>query len=318
MQKQPGISIDSSRISESAIGSPETSYQGLAHFGKALLAIGVILVAGAGLGAVMGALSRLYFSLYLLPLFLCVFMGILLTKVIDQFHVHVKLQAVFLALLLAGVAFGAFHYTNYLFVHTAAEQDVAAQMATAGKKQSTVTPAQVVDLNLRMMTGHSGFVGYVLFKAQQGMSVHEAGSKDSNNVGSELTWLYWGAFLLAMVFCNVVVASKSASRPVCPVCGAWMEKARFMGNLEADREPELVEVLQNGNLRSLKEILKDYCDYPKFVFYLRECNVCHRADRQLIIQKAVVNPSGKVQFLQYRSIMLRSRASAASAAEEAA
>ncbi|NMC85828.1 MAG: hypothetical protein GYA58_11130, partial [Anaerolineaceae bacterium] len=92
----------------------------------------------------------------------------------------------------------------------------------------------------------------------------------------------------------------------------------FMGNLEADREPELVEVLQNGNLRSLKQILKDYCDYPKFVFYLRECNVCHRADRQLIIQKAVVNPSGKVQFLQYRSIMLRSRASAASAAEEAA
>jgi hypothetical protein len=319
MQKQPGSSIDSSSIvSESAIGSLETSHRQMAHSGKALFAIIIILILGTGLGAIMGAISKVYFSIYLLPVFLCIIMGMLLAKVIDQFHVHARLQAILLALLLAGVVFGGFHYTRYLFTRAAAEQEVATKMAASGKGPSSVTPAQVVDLNFKLMTGHKGFIGYVLFMGQQGMSVHDAGSKDSENIGSELTWLYWGAFLLAMVFCNVVVASKSASRPVCPVCGAWMEKAKFMGNLEADREPELVEVLQNGNLRSLKQILKDYCDYPKFVFYLRECNACHRADRLLIIQKAVVTPNGKVQFLNYRSIPLHSRSAAVPGKEEEA
>jgi hypothetical protein len=306
MERQPGSnSINLSTSSEPTIDSAEASNKGVIHFGRAIFMIGLFLAVGAGFGMVMGLISKVYFSIYILPVLFCVFMGLLLAKILHKHKVHVKSQAIFLAILMAGVAFWGFHYVNYLFVRGAAEQNLSAKILLSTSKQTIMTPAQVVDANLREMTGYPGFIGYVLFMGQEGMSVGSTMGDDSHNIGSLLTWLYWSVFLLVAAACNIAIANSNASKPVCPVCGEWMEKAKFLGNLELDREPELIETLQTGDLRTLKEMLKNYCTYPKFVFYLRECTACHRADMLLIIQKAVVKENDQVQFVDYRSITIR-------------
>ncbi len=109
-------------------------------------------------------------------------------------------------------------------------------------------PASVVDKLLAMRTGHSGFIGSMFLRNEQGFTIkgrHESGT---------FVWIMWGFESLIAGLVAASVPTAIASRPYCEDCGYWCDRPTDLVTLPAAVSEPLLQALRDDHPARVAEL----------------------------------------------------------------
>lgn len=154
------------------------------------LAVMATLVAGVVIGLVAGFLSNMLYVPLLFPLGMGQAAGWALWKIVRAARVRVRWQAVALGGLAALAVYGGYQALNYVVGHGEMVMAMYEHIQVETGERDVMLANTLVEYGLRQETGFSGFPGYLLYSARQGLRLgQEFGA--GVNLGPFFTWVYW-------------------------------------------------------------------------------------------------------------------------------
>jgi hypothetical protein len=150
------------------------------------------------------------------------------------------------------------HYGHYLSMVTTVAGELRTEVSQdkvmpEGERQSLLAqidtdPAGFIDRILVPKTGHSGFLGSLFLRNEQGVRLK------STQVTGTFLWILWGAEALAVAAIAAVIPASSASAPFCEECGYWCQKQPDLLSLPAAAAAPLVEAVREDNPSRIEEL----------------------------------------------------------------
>jgi hypothetical protein len=143
------------------------------------------------------------------------------------------------------------HYGHYLHMVSAIAGELRPQIGqdksiAEADRQSALAaldtnPARFVDPLLAKMTGHSGFLGSLFLRNEQGVMLK------STKVTGFLLWLLWGGEALLAAVAASAIPTLRASQPFCEDCGYWCVTQSDLLSLPAASADSLVQAVVEDN-----------------------------------------------------------------------
>jgi hypothetical protein len=87
-----------------------------------------------------------------------------------------------LAALVTVAIYGTYHFAKYLSFRNQAFAELAPDLAKVYSAKKVAAVNAMIDLGLREETNHSGFVGYMVYRAKRGMSIGRFYSRSGLNL----------------------------------------------------------------------------------------------------------------------------------------
>jgi hypothetical protein len=150
------------------------------------------------------------------------------------------------------------HYGHYLHLVTAVADQVRTELAQDKSipeaQRSEILarlgedPAAFVNPLLKMKTGHSGFIGSLILRNEQGVRLK------NSPVSGTFLWILWGAeaFLVAAV--AAALPASRAGQPFCEECGYWCVKQPDLFTLPGVSAAPLAEAIREDNPARVMEL----------------------------------------------------------------
>jgi hypothetical protein len=221
--------------------------------------------------------------------------------VVRHFKLRQPSQIVILSLLSALTIYGVFHYAGYLIFQMRAANEIFLQMSDidsirADGGNRMLAARVIVDYALKEETGHSGFIGYLLYKANQGISMGRFYSSNRINLGPILTWLYW-VLQFGIILAVTIYRGKNALRmPFCEACGNWYSSEKHLGGTSPANESILLELIEQKDFTALGKLMDKNAELPSLEVYFQGCTVCGKSPSQLVVRRAAQGAKGILQF----------------------
>jgi hypothetical protein len=156
------------------------------------------------------------------------------------------------------LSIGLVHYGHYMSMVTSAAGEMRGEIVRdksipEGQRKALLErldddPASFIDPMLRRMTGHSGFLGSLFLRNQQGITIKRM------PLTGILLWILWGAEALVVVVMAAVVPVAVASRPFCEECGYWSDKQPDLFTLPGASAAPLVQAIRDDNPSRVAEL----------------------------------------------------------------
>jgi hypothetical protein len=102
------------------------------------------------------------------------------------------------------------------------------------------------DYFLQEQTGSKGFVGYVKFRAQEGITISRATRSSDNGITlkDSVAYGYWGIEILALIYFGWTAPYRRAKKPFSEQTGVWFGNAETIGSLPPQSVPVFVDLVQ--------------------------------------------------------------------------
>ncbi len=179
---------------------------------KTILAALAVILCGLVIGGVAGFVSFTWYVLVLFPIGVGLVSGFILSKLSPAWN-RKPLPGILLGLLAACVLYGAFHAANYGMSRTYLTADMALSMKEAGSEPDLELAGLLLDGILVEQTGHLGFTGFILLKAEYG-GMLDTLLADLDIAPSPLfAWGYWLLELAIIAWLTVRGAYRRPARP---------------------------------------------------------------------------------------------------------
>jgi len=196
--------------------------------------------------------------------------------------------------LTALVVYGSFHYGRYLMFQAgtwlALRSSETAQ--TSGAEISLAGAKVFANYALREETGHTGFLGYMLYRAQHGFSIGKFYSENRIQLTGVLAWLYW-ALELGLILWIMHGGVKDYLRvPACETCGRRLGREKHLGGTTPANEPLLLDLLKRHDMSGLGELLVKDAGLPSVELYMRKCDTCGQSTSIITVRRARLGPKG--------------------------
>jgi hypothetical protein len=156
------------------------------------------------------------------------------------------------------LSIGLVHYGHYMSMVTSACGDIRGEIVRdksipeekrkALLERLDADPAGFIDPMLVQATGHSGFLGSLFLRNQQGIVIKRA------PVTGIFLWIIWGAEALFVVLTAAALPRATASRPFCEECGYWCEKKPDLFTLPGASAAPLVQAIRDDNASRVAEL----------------------------------------------------------------
>ncbi len=259
-------------------------------------------------GLVMGFAFGIVCSFVYLVIVFPILIGFLGGYIITENAKYMKTRNVSLiistSVLTAVVLFAAIFYTRFMGV-----QVITSLKTFGGLSDKNLMAAKVlVNYALEKDTGYPGFVGYVLFKAKQGVSIGRVFRSDSLNLGPVFTWLYWLAELGAITYITIFKGKEIASKQFCEFCNSWYAGKKHIGGVPAAKAAEIVNLIKQNDYVGVGKALEENPEMPSAEFYLQSCTSCDKNISFLSVTK-VSRRNGKLIFTDILNTSLKPRES---------
>ena len=253
-----------------------------------------ILVAFSGvlLGVLASIISHLMYIVFVFPLMIGVIAGGLISNAIRLTKLRKTSQLIVLSLLAAITIYGTYHYGKYVWFQTQASVEIFSRLPQATKEKNYTAATAIVDYALKEETGHSGFVGYMLYKAKEGVSVGRFYQTNRLNLGPILTWLYWLMEFGVILCVPIYMGKKSARMAFCECCGNWYGEEKHLGGTAAANESCLQDLLRKKDFMELGNLLEENAELPSLELYWQGCEVCDQSHSQLVVRRAFQGSRG--------------------------
>jgi hypothetical protein len=168
-----------------------------------LISLLVTIIGGTLTGIAVAVVSSLFYIIFLFPIGMGLVGGGIVRLGIRLAKTKKISQAILLSILVAISIYGTYHYTKYIIFRAQAAVELLPKLTKVSRENKAEVASVLIDRALVKGTGHSGFVGYMLLKAQVGVSLEHFYNNDGINLGIGI----WTYFLDGAEYCQAGGAS---------------------------------------------------------------------------------------------------------------
>lgn len=276
-------------------------------FKTTLRLVGAIVIAVIGalvIGTVTGLLGSIFYFIFLFPLG----MGLMAGQTVQWGVKLAKLrkinQVILLSVLVAVLTYSTFHYARYLIFRIQGFTALYSELEPIDGTDKLDAANIVIDYALRQETGHDGFFGYLIYKAQQGMSIGKFYSSNRLNLGFTLTWVYWMLEFGIILWITTSMGKSEARIPVCEICGSRIGREKHLGGTVSANEPLMLDLIQRREFAELGKLIEENADVPSTELYLKRCESCEKGNSYVAIRRAFRSNAGALQFTDILNVTL--------------
>jgi hypothetical protein len=278
---------------ESSLPEPASSQQRLMSL---VLFSLLVIVWGVMTGFVVGVFSHLLYIVFIFALAMGINGGKMIVDVMQRGKFRQTSQLLFLSLLSAISMYAAFHYTRYLGFQVQASLEIYSDFSEATDGENFAVTKAFLDYALEEETGHSGFLGYLLYRANEGVSIGRLARSSSVNLGPVLTWLYWLLEFGIVLGVTIQKGRKVTSAQVCKACGSPYDGEKHLGGTASANEHLLLEMIQQKDFAGLGRLMEKNADLPSIEVYFQGCKICGKSPSQLVVRHAFQSAKGDLRF----------------------
>jgi len=276
--------------------------------GAVLKFIGVtILVALAGLliGIVVSIFSNLIYIVFLFPLGMGLAGGRMVIDAIRIAKIRKTYQLILMSLLMAITIYGAYYYGRYVALQIRTSLEMFPGLSAATEDDNFKVARAIVDYALIEETGHSGFFGYMLLRANEGISIGRFYQSSRVNLGPILTLLYWSLEFGIILWVIFSMGRKPIAMPFCECCGNWYGREKHLGGTSPANELFLLDLIKQKDFTELAKLMEQNAEVPSVEIYFHGCEVCNKSQSHLIVRRALQNSKGMLQFTDASQMLLQ-------------
>jgi hypothetical protein len=286
----------------------------------ALTLIGLSLLVvmwGLFVGLTVGVFSHILYIVFLVPLAMGFGSGRGIAGMLRGVKIQGTWRLIFLSLLSAVIIYGTFHYIRYLGFQVQASLEIYSGLTEATDDENFAVTKALLNYALEEETGHSGFLGYMLYRANEGVSIGKLTRSSSLNLGPILTWLYWLAEL-AIILVVTIQMGKSATqikksesgKMVCESCRKPYDAEKHLGGTASANESFLLGLIRQKDFAELGRLMEPNAELPSLEVYYQGCKVCGKGPSQLVVRRASQSARGMLQFTDATRTILQPNESA--------
>jgi hypothetical protein len=231
-------------------------------------------------GAIFGIIGSFIYLIIVFP----VIMGVTGGNIITGNVKYTKTRSTFLvtltSILTVIALYTTFHYMRYMgfWIGGALQAfgDFSDKSLEAGKV--------VVNYALKEETGYSGFIGYMLYKAQQGVSIGRLFRSNSLHLGPIFSWIYWLIEVGVIGFLTINGSKQILKKRFCEHCNSWYTGKEHIGSAPFNKETEILNSIKQKDFGSVGALLEENSESPSLEFYLQNCSKsCEKGDSFLSV-----------------------------------
>jgi hypothetical protein len=297
-EKQPESWLDE----QSSAHQPVSPRRAIAEF----IATSILVVLSGTLAGILASIfSHLVYIVFIFPLAMGVVGGNMITGAIQMAKIRKSSQVIFLSLLAAITIYGTFHYGRYIGLQLQTSLKLFPGLSQATEDKNLSAAKAFVDYALEKETGYSGFVGYMLFKASQGVSIGRAYQSNPLNLGPILTWFYWLLEFGMILGVTISMGRKRINIPVCQFCGNGLGKETHLGGTASTNESFVLDLIKQKDFIELGKLMEENAELPSLEVYIQGCGVCHKSNSHLVVRRAFQGRRGGLQFTDASKTVLQ-------------
>jgi len=258
----------------------------------ALISIGM----GAGVGMTVSIIGNFVYLILLFPIGMGFAAGSFLANLVKELKIRGVVEAAFLSLLAAVTMYGAYHYGRYMALQVQTSMMLFSTFSKAMEDESLHIARTLVDSAMQEQTGYSGFGGYMLYRAQEGVSIGRSYSNNRLNLGFTFTWLYWFIEFGIIQWIILLLARKSAGALYCELCKNWYGSEKHLGGTSLRKESQSAAMISRKDFAGIKTLLETKTEIPGVEFYLQSCETCNNNVSHLTVRHSYRNAKGILYF----------------------
>ena len=253
-------------------------------------------------GLAFGAIGSFIYLIFLFPIIMGFIGGYIITENVKYTKTRNTHFVLLSSVLTVIILYGAFHYMRYIGLSAITALQVFGDFSDKSLEAGKV----VVEYAIEKETGYSGFIGYMLFKAQQGVSIGKIYSSNKLNLGPVVTWIYWLIEIGVIGFITINVGKQILKKPFCEFCNSWYTEKKHIGGVPAIKEIEILNLIKQKDFASVGARLEENADSPSVELYLQSCTSCDKSNSFLKIT-LVKFINGKLTFIELSEATLDHR-----------
>ncbi len=261
-------------------------------------AIVISIISGALAGIAVAFVGSFFYIAFLFPLGMGFAGGNGLRAPIQLAKIRKTSQVIFMSLLMAVSIYGSYHYGRYFVLQVQTSLKVSSSLTEATSDDNLKAAKIIVDHAFKQETGRSGFIGYMIYKAQQGVSLGRMYRSSRLNLGPVLTWIYWLLEFGIIFWVTRSIARKEAQIPVCEVCGNQLGREKHLGGTTPANESLLLDLINRREFLELGGLIEKNADLPSTELYMQRCEACNQGNPHLTLRRAFRNTRGALQFTE--------------------
>ena len=270
----------------------------------------LMVVWGLMIGFGFGVLSQLIYIVFLFPLVMGINSGKMMIDVIKRANIRKTSQLIFFSVLLTTVIYGTFHYTKYIGFQVKASMEIFSGLSEATEEANLKVTKGFLDYTFEEETGHSGFLGYMLYEAKEGVTIGRLFRSRSFNLGPALTWLYWLMEFGIILGVTIQKGKKLIGMSFCESCGNWYGEEKHLGGTTLENKSFLLDLLKQRNFVDLGKLIEKNTEVPSLELYLQGCQVCNKGNSHLVVRHAFQSQRGALKFTDASQTILEPNDSA--------
>lgn len=252
-------------------------------------------------GLTFGVIGSFLYLIILFPIIMGITAGTIITENIK----YTKVRNIYLTLLSSALTVLTLYISFHFMRYTVLSGITAFQVAGDFSDKSLQAGKAIVEYTIKQETGYSGFPGYILFKAQQGVSIGKIYSSNKLNLGPIFTWIYWLIEIGIIGFITINAGKRVLKKPFCEFCNSWYTEKKHIGGIPATQEAEILDHIKRKDFANVGAMLAKNADSPSLELYLQYCNTCDKSDSFLKITSAKFT-GGKLTLNEMSEITLES------------
>lgn len=241
---------------------------------------GAALLAGILIGGLASLIGRFIYLIILFPIAMGLASGFVVKSVVVSEKIRSPLVVILAGIFAALVVYGSMHFFDYFQFRSAVAKEVQAQVvAEYGEEAPDENVQEFIDYILVEETGSSGFIGFILLEAEEGVSISPVGpgsmGNDSGiNLGA-FTWLYWLVEIGIIGWASINPGYQKTRDLFCEHCNAWVGDSDHIGGFQPESFQQAADLINRRDFVGLAKMLRHDTTLPSFEFYTRTCKTCN-------------------------------------------
>jgi hypothetical protein len=183
--------------------------------------------------------------------------------------------------------------------------EIFSGLSEATEEENLQVTHAFLDYALEEETGHSGFLGYILYEAKEGATIGRLFRSSSINLGPVLTWLYWLLEFGIILGVTIQKGKKVIGMSFCEACGNWYGSEKHLGGTASANEAFLLDLIRQKDFTGLGTLIEKNAELPSLEVYFQGCQVCGKSQSQLVVRRAFQSGKGGLQFTNAAQTILQ-------------
>lgn len=270
-----------------------------------VVAILITIAGGMVIGAITSVVGSFVYIVLISPLMIGIIGGYIVKLGVRTAKIQDFVRVVVLAALVAVAIYGTYHFARYLSFRNQAFIELAPKLTKISSAEKLEAVDLVIDLGLEKETGHTGFLGYMLYRAQRGISIGRFYSGDGLHLGPIFSWVYWALEFGIIFWIAMSMGKKTSKTPICESCGSWYGSEEHMGGTSIMNEHTALDLIHRHDFVELGKVLERNASMPSTEFYIKRCKRCGKGQSFITVQRALKGKNGGLQMMNVTSLTLQ-------------